>query len=142
MLTPEEIRTWFKRRQAYWSARDAAALASDHSEECVVESPIGGTIQGRSAIEALYGSVFQAFSDMEFRTEDLIIEGSKIAMLWSWRGTHSGNFFGLSSTGKIFQVHGVFVYEVNDTHIVHECRIYDFTGLLVQLGVLKAKPAF
>jgi len=25
--------------------------------------------------------------------------------------------------------------------IVHERRIYDFTGLLVQIGVLKAKPA-
>jgi hypothetical protein len=25
--------------------------------------------------------------------------------------------------------------------VAHERRIYDFTGLLVQLGVLRAKPA-
>jgi hypothetical protein len=25
--------------------------------------------------------------------------------------------------------------------IAHETRIYDFTGLLVQVGVLRAKPA-
>jgi hypothetical protein len=28
-----------------------------------------------------------------------------------------------------------------DGLIAHERRIYDFTGLLVQLGVLRAKPA-
>ena len=27
-----------------------------------------------------------------------------------------------------------------DDHILHERRIYDFTGLLVKLGVLKVKP--
>jgi hypothetical protein len=28
-----------------------------------------------------------------------------------------------------------------DGAVVHERRIYDFTGMLVQIGVLKAKPA-
>jgi hypothetical protein len=26
-------------------------------------------------------------------------------------------------------------------HLVHERRIYDFTAMLIQIGVLKAKPA-
>jgi hypothetical protein len=34
----------------------------------------------------------------------------------------------------------VFLLDVQDHHIVHDRRIYDFTGLLVQIGVLKAKP--
>ena len=34
----------------------------------------------------------------------------------------------------------VFLYELRDRHIVRERRIYDFTRLLVQIGVLKAKP--
>jgi hypothetical protein len=35
----------------------------------------------------------------------------------------------------------VFLYTVKDGQILHERRIYDFTGMLVQIGVLKAKPA-
>jgi hypothetical protein len=32
--------------------------------------------------------------------------------------------------------------KLNDDGLIeHERRIYDFTGLLVQLGVLRAKPA-
>jgi hypothetical protein len=35
----------------------------------------------------------------------------------------------------------VFFYQFENGKIVRERRIYDFTGLLVQIGVLKAKPA-
>ena len=34
-----------------------------------------------------------------------------------------------------------FVYTLRDGAIVHERRILDFTGVLIQVGVLKAKPA-
>jgi ketosteroid isomerase-like protein len=47
---------------------------------------------------------------------------------------------GLPPTGKPFRLPAVFLYELRDGRIVRERRIYDFTGLLVQVGVLKAKP--
>jgi hypothetical protein len=34
----------------------------------------------------------------------------------------------------------VALYELKDGKIVQERRIYDFTGLLIQIGVLKVKP--
>jgi len=35
----------------------------------------------------------------------------------------------------------VFLVDIKDGKIQHERRVYDFTGLMIQLGVLKAKPA-
>jgi hypothetical protein len=35
----------------------------------------------------------------------------------------------------------VFLYELKDGQIARERRIYDFTGLLMQVGLLKARPA-
>ncbi len=32
------------------------------------------------------------------------------------------------------------MYTLKDGKVVHERRIYDFTGMLIQIGVLKAKP--
>jgi predicted ester cyclase len=52
-----------------------------------------------------------------------------------------GGFMGLPPTGKPFRLPIVHFYEFQDGHILPERRIYDFTGLLVQIGVLKAKPA-
>ena len=33
------------------------------------------------------------------------------------------------------------IYDLRGDKIVRERRIYDFTGMLVQIGVLKARPA-
>ena len=48
---------------------------------------------------------------------------------------------GLAPTGKPFRIPIVYLFTFDDRFIVHERRIYDFTGMLVQIGVLKAKPA-
>ena len=44
-------------------------------------------------------------------------------------------------TGRRIEVAGAFIYRIRNDQIVHERRILDFTGLLVQVGVLRAKPA-
>ena len=48
---------------------------------------------------------------------------------------------GTAPSGKLAVVPVVFVCRVAEGLIQHERRIYDFTGLPVQVGVLKARPA-
>jgi predicted ester cyclase len=55
-------------------------------------------------------------------------------------GTHAGEFFGLPAAGRHVEVEVAQVMTIADGLIVTERRIYDFTGLLVQTGVLRAKP--
>ena len=56
-------------------------------------------------------------------------------------GTHAGEFFGVAATGRHIEVQIVMILTIADGLIVEERRIYDFTGFLVQVGVLKAKPS-
>ena len=56
-------------------------------------------------------------------------------------GANIGGMMGLPPSGKSFRVPAVFLYELRGNKIARERRIMDFTGLLVQIGVLKAKPA-
>ena len=44
-------------------------------------------------------------------------------------------------TGRHVTIPVVFLYEFKDGKIVRDRRVYDFTGLLIQIGTLKAKPA-
>jgi hypothetical protein len=46
----------------------------------------------------------------------------------------------LPASGKRFQFTAVCVFDLRGRQIARERRIYDFTGLLMQVGVLKAKP--
>jgi steroid delta-isomerase-like uncharacterized protein len=140
-MAREEIRELLARREAIWRSRDAAALAADHAADGVVVSPTGGVLEGREEIERVYRLWLTAFPDLTLTVVDVLIDGDRAALLVDVAGTHAGDFLGLPATGRHLQVVGAFVYTIRDNLIVHERRILDFTGVLVQVGVLKAKPA-
>jgi len=139
-MTREEITRLFDRRNAAWARHDALALASDHAEACTVTSPIFGNISGREAILSTYRDLFAAFADWKVDAQDLLIDGDRVAEVFSAKGTHIHEFFGVPGTGRRFLIRGVIVFQFKDGKIVHEDRYYDFTGMLLQIGVLKAKP--
>lgn len=139
--TRDDVTRFFERRQQAWRDRDASALAAGHAEQGTVHSPMSGVVNGRDAIERLYHSWFRAFPDLEVRHEELLVDGDRAALYFTIRGTHEGEFMGLAGNGRRFETKGASFHELADGLIMIERRIYDFTGLLVQLGVLKAKPA-
>ena len=140
-MTREEIFAMFARREAAWRARDAEALAADHAPTGVVVSPTGGVLEGRAEIERIYRVWFSAFPDFLFTTEDLIVDDDRVALLARLTGSHAGEFFGMAPTGRRIEVPAACFYRLESQLIVHERRILDFTGLLIQVGVLRAKPA-
>jgi len=140
-MTRDEIFALFTRREEGWRAHDAAALTADHAQDGVVVSPTGGVLEGLSEIERIYRVWFTAFPDLVFTTEDLLVDEDRAALLCRITGSHAGEFFGMPPTGRRIEVSGCFIYRLQNGRIVHERRILDFTGLLVQVGVLRAKPA-
>ena len=141
-MTRQDVEQMFARRQQALTRRDAATLASLHSEDGVLESPTaGGTVHGRHAIEDVYQAWFKAFPDLAFTADEaLLIDGNRVAQRLTTTGTDTGGFLGLPPTGKAFRVPLVVLCTLANDHIVHERRIYDFTGMLIQIGILKAKP--
>jgi predicted ester cyclase len=139
-MTRSEIVALFKRRQEAYEDLDAKTLTADYSDATVIESPTTGTHTGRDAEKALK-VVFDAFLDMTMSWDNLVIDGDVVVSIMSIEGTHIGQLLGFEPTGKRFQMSAAFVHRLKDRKIIHERRIYDFTGLLVQIGVLKAKPA-
>jgi steroid delta-isomerase-like uncharacterized protein len=141
-MNRQDIVSLLARRYEAYDKRDFAALADLHAENCVLESPTaGGTVTGRQAIDQVYRAWFTAFPDNVFKQEDLVIDGDRAAEIVSATGTDTGGFLGLQATGRPFHLPMVILYTFDDRLIVHERRIYDFTGMLLQIGVLKAKPA-
>jgi steroid delta-isomerase-like uncharacterized protein len=139
--TRDDIVALFARRQAAYDNLDAEALVADYADDCSIESPTGGTHSGRVSAKQVLQVVFDAFQDMRVRTERLLIDGNQVSQLLNIEGTNLGGFLGLPPTGKPFHLSAVFLYELEEGRIRRERRVYDFTGLLTQIGVLKTKPA-
>ena len=140
-MTREEIVSLFSRRAAAQADHDVEGLTSLYADSCVVESPLGGTHQGRDAIAHVLRAFFDAFPDADLTQEELIIEGDRVVQVGTLSGTDTGGLMGTAPSLRPALVPMVIVCRVSDGLIVHERRVYDFTGLLVQIGVLKAKPA-
>ena len=139
-MTANEIRALVERRAASFRSQDAAALAADHAEHGVVESPSTGTHRGRREIQESYERWTAAFPGGEYTVETVIVENDQAAVFFRLAGTHQGDFLGLPATGKRIEFQGVLLQRFENNQIVHERRIYDFSGVMIKLGILKVKP--
>jgi steroid delta-isomerase-like uncharacterized protein len=138
--TRAEIEHLFEMRAKAWRSRNPAALARTHAEDGRVSSPIFGKVTGREAIEQSYRDLFTRFADWTLEGEPLIVDGQRVAQVFEVHATHTSEFYGLAATGRRFTLQGLLVFEMAAGKIAAERRIYDFSGLVVQLGLLKARP--
>jgi steroid delta-isomerase-like uncharacterized protein len=139
-MTREEIARLFTQWEELWKGRDPAALASMYAVDCKVTSPIFGEIIGRKGIEESNRRLFVVFPDWHLATRELIIDGDRVVQVFNVTATHAGEFMGLPGTGRKAAIHGVRIIRLENALIKEETRLYDFTLLLMQVGVLRGKP--
>jgi predicted ester cyclase len=139
-MTRQEVERLFDRRLEAWKGRDPEALAADHTEDGILQTPLAGEMRGRAAIENFYRAFLSSFPDVTVEQLDLVVEGDRAVQVVKVSGTNSGGFMDLPPTGRRFAFTGVSVYALRGNQIDHEMRIYDFTRFLIEIGVLKAKP--
>ena len=105
-----------------------------------LESRLAGTVTGAAAIAQVFLAWFSAFPDATQSTDEVLIEGDRIVWLVTMTGTDTGGFMGLPPTDKAFRLPMVFILNLKNDKVVHERRVYDFTGMLIQIGVFKTRP--
>jgi predicted ester cyclase len=140
-MTRDDVRAVLDRRRDAMANRDMAAFAELYDANARLDSPLAGAVTGREAIAEGTRLFYKAFPDAVVTEEPPIIDGTRAVIVAEAIGTHVGSIMGLEPSGRPFRFALTFVLELDTDLIVRERRIYDFTGLLVQIGVLKAKPA-
>jgi len=84
-------------------------------------------------------SEMRAFPDLRLTVQDMIAEGDKVAVLWTFRGTHTGSGYeGLPPTGTRVEVRGITIWRIVDGRIVEEWSSFSETGAYMRaIGHLK-----
>jgi steroid delta-isomerase-like uncharacterized protein len=129
----DDIRALFGRVREAYERLDAVALSANYSDDCVVESPIGGRVEGPAGVEQIARITFEAFPDFTVEPEETLVIGDRAVATLTIHGTDTGGLFGFPPTGKRIRVPSVFLFTVRGQQIVHERRTYDFSGFLLQL---------
>jgi len=140
-MTRDDLHSIAERYLEVWKRHDAAGVALFHAPDSIAESPMYATLRGRKAIEHAAGAFLTSFPDLMLEGDAQVIDPPNVAMFLSANATHTSDFFGLPGTNRHIDFRVAWLFRLNaDGLIAYERRIYDFTGVLLQLGVLRAKP--
>jgi predicted ester cyclase len=140
-MTRSEIVALLEQHRDGFRCRDAAALATGHTENGTFDSPAHGLLEGRPKILAVYEYWFAAFPDLTLTWGDPLIDGDHAAIFWEFSGTSRGPFFGIVGANTPVEMHGAAEIHVADGGIKSIRHVFDFSSVLVRTGVLKVRPS-
>ena len=78
---------------------------------------------------------YKGFPDLHTTIEDIIAEGDKVWIRVKATGTHTGEFLGLTPTGKKITITSVDIFRIVDGKIVQGWTVNDFLDFYKQLGL-------
>ena len=123
-------------------AGDLDAAVAAYAPDFVYHNPVVTDMptlpRGPEGVRQLLAATRAAFPDMRYTVESLIAEGDTVAVLYSWRGTHTGELGGIRPTGRAVSAMGAMVCRVAGGRIVEEWDVDDRLGVMQQLGLIPA----
>jgi steroid delta-isomerase-like uncharacterized protein len=108
---------------------------SNFTKDVVMHSSPSDVI-GIDSARAYYTNFLTGFSNIQFTIEDVFGQGDKLVKHWRFKGTHTGNFFGIPPTGKTVDIDGTTLVRMSNGKIAEEKDFYDNYEFLNQLGLI------
>jgi len=93
-------------------------------------------IVGIDSSRAYYSNFLTGFSNITFTVKDVFGQGEKLVKYWSFKGTHTGTFFGIPATGKTVSLDGTTLVRMANGKIAEERDFFDNMDFMTQLGLM------
>ena len=93
-------------------------------------------VLGIKGFKASYQNYLIGFSDITFALVDVFGQGDKIVKHWHFKGTHTGECFGIPASGKEVDIDGVTLVKMKDGKIAQEQDFSDNLSVYRQLGII------
>lgn len=93
-------------------------------------------IKGIDSAKKYYANYVTGFSNRQFIVKDIFGQGDQLVKYWEFKGTHTGDFFGIKATGKTVDVIGATITRIVNGKIVEERDFFDNLEFFQQLGLI------
>jgi steroid delta-isomerase-like uncharacterized protein len=93
-------------------------------------------VVGVKDFKAYYQNYLTGFTNITFTIVDAFGQDDRIVKHWNFKGTHTGDFFGIPATGKEVNVNGVTLVKMKDGKIAQEQDFLDNLEFMQQLGLI------
>ena len=95
-------------------------------------------LHGSGELRAAAAADLEGFPDQAVVLEQIIVDGEDVASRWTYRGTHTGDYYGIPPTGRAVVSSVVAFDRVVDGKLVENWTVFDNYDLMRQLGILPA----
>jgi steroid delta-isomerase-like uncharacterized protein len=120
----------------HFNGRNIAAADEVYAPDVVVRTP-DGVVTGRDGMNTLMQTYASAFPDFVLTIDDTVAEGDRVAVRYTFTGTHRGAIAGIPATGKRVTVGGnIGIYRVAGGRIAEAHVSWDRYVLMEQIGLL------
>ncbi len=109
-----------------------ATIATFHHPRYEVPA-MGGTIDGREAVQSLLSALLTAFPDFWLEITALHHADAAVIVECNFGGTHRGTWAGLAPTDKAMEVQAVLIYVFEGERLVCEKVYFDHATVVRQL---------
>jgi predicted ester cyclase len=119
-----------------WEERDLDIVDEVLAENYVDHSLPEKLPPNREGFKQFAKMYHRAFPNIDTEVEDVIIEGDKVAMRWSARGVHKGEFMDIPPTNKPVEMTGINILRFSGNKVVESWNEFDQVGMLQQIGAM------
>ena len=112
---------------------DTSIVNSERFQEDVVVVTAQGDITGIDATRNYYYNFLTGFSDSDFTILEVVGQGNRLVKHWNFKGTHTGNFFGIPASGNKLNLSGTTMVTMKDGKIAKEQDFFDMMSMVNQL---------
>jgi predicted ester cyclase len=139
-MSAEENKAVVRRYVETWSKGKEAAMASIedlYAPDYVMHGSGVFPDLDRAGMKQMGDKVvYTAFPDAHWVADDLIAEGDKVVLRYTFHGTHQGDLMGIPPTGKQVRFTGIEIVRIKDGKFVESWFNNDMLGLMQQLGAV------
>jgi len=138
-MSAKEIKALEHRWVKEWNKGKAAAMAAIdelYATDYVEHGATGEDTHGIKDYKKSISELYSAFPDLHFTLDDMVVEGDKAAVRFTFSGTHKGEFMGCPPTNKKWTVWGIWIDRIAGGKFVESWVRYDTLGFMQQLGLV------
>ncbi|HSK82572.1 MAG TPA: SpoIIE family protein phosphatase [Rubrobacter sp.] len=110
-----------------WGKGNLAAVEEFIAAEYVMHPIPSGLPPGPEGTKQAITTYRTAFPDLQATVDDIFAAGDRVALRWSFRGTHLGDWLGIPPTGNHMAATGISVYRMAGGKVVENWTSIDLS---------------
>ena len=136
-MSVKDLRAFVRRFFEEWNkGKGIAAIDKGVATNYIFHRGTGEDLHGVKDFKQYMSGLYSSFPDNQMTLDDVIVEGGKAVVRFTFTGTHRGEFMGIRPTNKKVMDWMIGIDKVVDGKFVESWARSDTLGFMQQLGVV------